>query len=78
MIVSPIIDRLRCRVLDRSRSQAFNMHILLHIIFQIRMPLIILIIHDTGKINMILYTDRLLRFNSAEPRQNCLREFSLI
>ena len=78
MIVSLIIDRLRCRVLDRSRDQTFNMHIIHHIQLQICMLLLVLVIHDAGKINMILYTDRLLRFDSAEPRQDCLREFSLI
>ena len=52
-----------------------NIH---HILLQICMLLIVLVIHDAGKINILLYTDLLLRFNSAEPRQNCLCEFSLI
>ena len=71
-------DRLRRYIFQRARVQLRDVQLIHHILLQICMLLIVLVIHDAGKINIVLYTDRLLRFNSAEPRQNCLREFSLI
>lgn len=69
-------DRLRRYIFQCARGQLRDMQNIPHILLQICMLLIVLVIHDAGKINIILYTDLLLRFNSAEPRQNCLREFS--
>ena len=71
-------DRLRRYIFQCARGQFRETHFLHHIRLQLCMILIVLVIHDAGKINILLYTDLLLRFNSTEPRQNCLCEFSLI
>ena len=78
-MILPIEENsLRCHIFQSARSQLRDMQMIHHILLQICMRLIVLFIHDAGKLKVRIHIDCFRRLDHTELAKNRLCEGSLI
>ena len=71
-------DRLWRCIFQRARGQLRDMQIIHHILLQICMRLIVLVIHDAGKLKVLFHIDLFRRLDRTELAKNLPCQGSLI